>query len=261
MTQFWTTKNRNKTDLVLNCLCCALVDTSNHGVISLEGLKGKLLLGLDALLSHLLHLTGEDGLGGSGRVDTVGLDGNKDTTADLQEQVGVKTDDTGLIGLSNIGEDAVDHADEHAVLEGVTGVLDNGDNVGAVSSHVDQVTAGTVRELDGVDGTGGTDDISDVRNGGTGGGTEVEDLGAGLHVDVLETTEDTGGNLRTEGVPDTVLDLCGSGSLAVFDNGCRRVDSNALLTIDGDTRGHALCAQHVLLAASDKDTGVSVGLL
>ena len=71
-------------------LCCALVDTSNHGVVSLEGLKGKLLLGLDALLSHLLNLTGEDGLGGSSRVDTVGLDGDKDTTTDLQEQVSVR---------------------------------------------------------------------------------------------------------------------------------------------------------------------------
>lgn len=145
-------------------LCCALVDTSNHGVVSLEGLKGKLLLGLDALLSHLLNLTGEDGLGGSGRVDTVGLDGDKDTTTDLQEQVGVKTDDTGLVRLGNIGEDAVDHADEHTVLKGVTGILDDGNNVGAVSSHVDQVTAGTVRELDSVDGTSGSDDISDVRN-------------------------------------------------------------------------------------------------
>ena len=120
MTQFWTTKNRNKTDLVLNCLCCALVDTSNHGVISLEGLKGKLLLGLDALLSHLLHLTGEDGLGGGSRVDTVGLDGDDDTTSNLEEESGVETNDTGLIGLGNVGENAVDHADEHAVLQRVT---------------------------------------------------------------------------------------------------------------------------------------------
>jgi len=176
-------------------LCCALVDTSDHGVISLEGLKGKLLLGLDALLSHLLHLTGEDGLGGSSRVDTVGLDGNKNTTADLQEQVSVETDDTGLIGLGNIGEDAVDHADEHTVLERVTGVLDDGDDVGTVGSHVDKITAGTVRELDGVNGTSGSDDISNVRNRSTRSSTEVKDLAAGLHVDILETTEDTSGNL------------------------------------------------------------------
>ena len=176
-------------------LCCALVDTSNHGVISLEGLKGELLLGLDTLLSHLLNLAGEDGLGGSGRVDTVGLDGDKDTTADLQEQVGVKTDDTGLIGLGNIGEDAVDHTNEHTVLERVTGVLDDGDDVGTVSGHVDQITAGTVRELDGVDGTSGSNDISDVRNRSTRSRSEVKDLAAGLHVDVLETTEDTSSDL------------------------------------------------------------------
>lgn len=31
--------------------------------------------------------------------------------------------------LSNVGEDAVNHAYKHAVLEGMTGVLDNGDNI------------------------------------------------------------------------------------------------------------------------------------
>lgn len=245
----------------ISCLCAALVDTGNHGVISLERLKGQLLLGLDALLSHLLHLSGEDGLGGGSRVDTVGLDGNKDTTTELEEKVGVETDDTGLVGLGNIGEDAVDHADKHAVLQGVTGVLDNGDNVGTVGSHVDQVTAGTVRELDSVDSTGRANDIGDVGNRGTRGGTKVENLATGLHVDVLQTTEDTSGKLRTERVPDTVFDLGGRSSLAALDDGCGRVDSDALLAVDGDTGSHGLCTQHVLLSAGDEDTGVSVRLL
>lgn len=42
------------------------VDTGDHGVVSLERLKGELLLGLDALLPKLGDLTGEDGFGGGG---------------------------------------------------------------------------------------------------------------------------------------------------------------------------------------------------
>lgn len=130
----------------------ALVHGADHGVISLEGLEGKLLLGLDALLAKLLDLAGKDLLGGCGRVDTVGLDRDHDTTTLLEEQVGVESDDTGLVRLGNVGEDGVDHGDKHTVLERVTGVLDNGDDVGAVSGHVDKVTAGTVGELDSVNG-------------------------------------------------------------------------------------------------------------
>lgn len=83
-------------------LCRPLVDTNNHGVVSFEGLEGKLLLRLDALLAQLLDLAGEDGLRRCGRVDTVGLDGDDDTTANLKEEMGVHADDTGLIGLGNI---------------------------------------------------------------------------------------------------------------------------------------------------------------
>lgn len=234
-------------------------------MISLERLKGKLLLGLDALLPELDDFTCEHGLGGGGGIDTVGLDGNEDTTSDLEEQVCVEADNTGLIGLGNIGENAVDHADEHAVLEGVTGILDNGDDVCAVGGHVDQITAGTVRELDGVDGTGGTDNIGDVGDGSSRGGTEVKDLAARLHVDGLETTKDTGGQLGTEGVPHTVLDLCGScgigASSGIASGRCGCVDGDALLAVDGNARGDVLGAEHVLLSAGDEDTSVTVRLL
>jgi hypothetical protein len=46
-----------------------------------------------------------------------------------------------LVGLRHVGEDAVDHGDEHAVFVGVARVLDNGDDVGALLGHVDQVTS------------------------------------------------------------------------------------------------------------------------
>lgn len=47
--------------------------------------------------------------------------------------MGVEGDDTGLVGLSDIGKDDVDHLHEHAVLLGVTGVFD--DCWGLASRH------------------------------------------------------------------------------------------------------------------------------
>jgi hypothetical protein len=55
-------------------------------VVTLEGLKGKLLLGLDAHLPQLGDFLCEDGFRCSGRIDTVGLDGDDDTSADLKEE-------------------------------------------------------------------------------------------------------------------------------------------------------------------------------
>lgn len=226
-------------------------------MITLEGLQSKLLLGLDLLLTHLLDFAGEHNLGGGCGVDTAGLDGDEDTTTLLEEHVGVETDDTGLVRLGNVGEDHVNHGDKHAVAERVTGILNNGDNVGAVSGHADQITAGTVGELDSVNVAGRSDDISDVGDGSTTGTTDVENLGTGLHVDVVQTTKDTSGQLGTEGVPHTVLSL---GDNTIITGG--GLDRDTLLTVDSLTRSQVLGDQQILLTtAGNKDTSVTVVLL
>jgi len=107
----------------------------------------------------------EDDLGLGRRVDAVGLDTDQHAAVDLEEQVGVQADDSGLVGLGDVGEDDVDHADQHAVSERVAGVLDDGDDVGAVRGHGDQVSAGAVGEFDGVDAACGPDNVGDVRDG------------------------------------------------------------------------------------------------
>lgn len=61
-------------------------------------------MGLEHLLLHLLDLTGEDDFGGGSRVNASGLDGDEDVAVVLQEVVGVEGDDTGLVGLGDIGE-------------------------------------------------------------------------------------------------------------------------------------------------------------
>lgn len=222
--------------------------------------QGKLELGLDAVASHLLHLSSKDLSGGSGTVDTVSLDGNQDTTAGLQEPVGVHGDDTGLIGLGNIGEDDVDHGHDHAVAGGLTGVLNDGDNVGSLGGHSDQIATRARGELDGVDVASRANEIGNVRNRGTGGTTEVEHTRAGLHVDLIGTTSDGSAKLASEGVPGAVFNLCrGCGAVVVL---LDIIDRHALLAVDRLARGDVACRKTIFLAAADnEDTGVTVRLL
>jgi hypothetical protein len=69
----------------------SLVHTDNHGVVTLERLKRQLLLGLDAHFPQLGDFLCEDGFRCGGRVDTVGLDGDDDTTTDLKEETSYVT--------------------------------------------------------------------------------------------------------------------------------------------------------------------------
>lgn len=82
----------------------------------------------------------------------------------LEEVVSVQSDDTSLIRLGDIGEDDVDHGEEHSVLVGVTGILNDRNDVGSLLGHVDEITTRSVRELYSVNGSFGTNDIGNVRN-------------------------------------------------------------------------------------------------
>ena len=52
-----------------------------------------------------------------------------------------------------------------------------------------------------------SNDVRNVRNGGAGSSTEVENLAAGSDVNVVDTGEDGSAEFRTERVPHAVLDL------------------------------------------------------
>lgn len=60
---------------------------------------------------------------------TVGLDGNEHTTSSLQKERGVVADDTGLVGLRNVGENDVYHWEQHSVLQGMSGIFNDGDDL------------------------------------------------------------------------------------------------------------------------------------
>lgn len=138
--------------------------------------ESKLLLRLDALSLQLLDLLRKNSFGRGRAVNAVCLDGNDDAAANLEEHVRVQSDNTSLVGLGNVGEDAVDHGNQHAVPERVTGVINNRDDVRTVLGHVHQIATATVTELNGVDVSSRADNISDVGDGRSGGSTQIQDL-------------------------------------------------------------------------------------
>lgn len=100
-----------------------------------------LTLWLDALFSHNVDFTSKDLCGRCGRVDTVCLDGNDDSSTVLEEVVGVESNDTCLIGLSDIGENDIDHLNEHSVLLWVSSVFYDRHNVGSLLGHTDEISS------------------------------------------------------------------------------------------------------------------------
>jgi hypothetical protein len=95
----------------------------------------------------------------------------------LQEILGVQTHDASLIRLCNISEDTVHHTAQHAVLQRVSGILNDRDDVGALFGNVDEITTRAGGELDGVNTTILSYDIGAVGHGGSRSGTEVQQLG------------------------------------------------------------------------------------
>lgn len=232
------------------------VTADNDTVISLVRLQGQLLQRLDSLLSQLLNLSGEDSLGIDSRVNTVGLDGDDDTSLVLQEQVGVQSNNTSLIWLSHIGENSVDHTDQHTVLLWVTSIVNDRNDVRSLLGHADQLSTWSVRELNGVNHTLWANNVGNVGNRGTGGSTQVQDLLAWSNTQLIDTTHDTGSQLGSERVPHTVLNL-GSWGTLLFG---WLVNRDSLLSVDRLTWGHVSGDQQVLLTSGNENTSVSVWL-
>lgn len=183
------------------------VHTSDDDVITFVGLQRYLLDRSELLLTQSLNLLGEHLLWRLGRIDTRCLDGNDEVATVLDEHGGVETENTRLIGLRNIGENDVNHRHEHAVLLRMSSVLDDGDHIRSLLCHIDEITAGSLREFNSVNRARGTNKVGHVRDGGTRSATEIEHLASGLHVNVSHTRDDGGANLGSEGVPNAIFSL------------------------------------------------------
>ncbi len=88
-----------------------------------------------------------------------------------------------------------------------------------------------------------------MRDGSTGRTSEIENFFAGSDVDVIDTTKNTSGNLRSERIPNTVFGL---GSIAILNR-------NAFFAVNRFTGDQILSDEKILFAASNKDTFVTMG--
>jgi hypothetical protein len=108
-----------------------------------------------------------------------------------------------------------------------------------------------------------------VRDTGSGSRSQVEHLGSGHDVNLVDAAKNGRGQLGPERVPDSVLGLGGSGSCScsIFSRSvgvCPRnvlvVDRDPFLAVDGLSGTVIECDESVLLTASDEYSGVSVRL-
>jgi len=111
----------------------------------------------------------------------------------LEKMVRIEGNDTGLVWLRDIGEDAINHADEHSVLVRVSGVLDNRNNICPRLGHVEQISSRAVRELDSVDESFRADDVGNMGHSGARGGAQVKDLLARGDMNFVDTAENSSG--------------------------------------------------------------------
>ena len=183
------------------------VHSTDDDMVSFVWFKRDSLDWSEFLFLKLLDFGSVDDLWGLGGVDARSLDGNDEMASVLHEVGGVETEDSSLIWLGDISEDNVNHWHEHSVFLWMSSVLNNWNDIGSLLGHVDQVSAGSLGELNSVHATGWSNQISNVGNSGSGSSSNIEDLAAWLHVDVSDTSNDGSSDLGSEWVPDSVLCL------------------------------------------------------
>ena len=151
------------------------------------------------------YLIGENNVRGVGWIDTVGLQWNKEFSTVLKIHVAVLSNNSGLIWLGNVSENDVNHTDQESVVLWLSGIMDNGNDVGSLLSHVDQISSNSVWELNCVNETFRTDDIRDVGNGSSRGGSEIKNLGSWVDTGFGDTSDDWCGNFGSIRVPYSVF--------------------------------------------------------
>jgi len=116
------------------------VGSSQDSVVTLIRLQSNLFEQLEATLLEFLSLRSKHSFCRSSRINAASLDGNDTVTTVLQEVRGVERNDTRLIRLCNISKDAVDHGNKLTILEGVTSIFDDGNDVRTLLCKSKEIT-------------------------------------------------------------------------------------------------------------------------
>ena len=113
-------------------------------MISFIRLQSNLFFDLESSFSKLLNLIGKNSFSIGSGVNAVGFDGENKSASVFKEMLSVYVDNSSLIRLRYIGENAVDkRVNDVPVIPRLSGVVNNRDNVGSFLSHVDQVSSGS----------------------------------------------------------------------------------------------------------------------
>lgn len=94
-------------------------------MILVEFINAQWLVDFEADFDQNVGLLFENSFWGHGRVDRAGLDADHHATVGLQVELGVVADDSGLVWLGDVGEDAVDLWNDHSVFVRGSGVRDD----------------------------------------------------------------------------------------------------------------------------------------
>ena len=164
--------------------------TDNNGMISLVWFKHLLFQRLEILFLQVGNSPSEDSIRNCCNVNTRRLNSNDGMTTILQEVVSIEHQHSCLIRLSHIGKDAVHHTNQHAVLERVSGILNDGNDVGAGLGHFDEITAGALRKFHGIDSsTRSNDHVTDVTDQCSSSSSNVKNLETWLDPDTTDSSQ------------------------------------------------------------------------
>lgn len=97
----------------------------------------------------------------------------------------------------------------------MSSVLNNGNDVGPVGCHVDEISSASVAELNRVYDPGWANNVGNMTDRSTTGGPKVQDLASWLHVYGLHSTKYASRKLGSEWIPDSVFRADGWGCISV----------------------------------------------
>mmetsp|Transcript_14869 Transcript_14869/g.30647 ORF Transcript_14869/g.30647 Transcript_14869/m.30647 type:complete len:230 (-) Transcript_14869:176-865(-) len=135
-------------------------------------------------------------------------------------------------------------------------IFNNGDYIGALFGHTQEITSGTVTEFHSVDRPRWAHNIRYMTDTGTSGGTNVQHLTPRFDPNMINTPQNSSSQLRSKGVPNTVFhlawhrDFCTSGGWYF--------DTNALFPIDSHTRRRVQRDQGIFLSTGNENSFVAM---
>ena len=150
-------------------------------------------------------------------------------------------DDSCLVRLSNVSEYHINHSNQKSVILWFSRIVDYGDYVGTLLSHVDQISPHSMRKLNTVDNSSRTNDVWDVRDSSAWSCSQVEDPTSGTNTYLSHSTCNWGCDFGSVRIPNTIFNL-----LAV------NLNTDAFLIVNRFSRDEVFSNKTLLCSSSNE---------